>query len=224
MSYKTIASCAALVALATPALAGEGGDVFIFTDAGQVKTGAFSHTTESVISFNERVFAGEFGEIDPGQPNFSDEPGFRGFASDFPDGSSWSFDITGPVMQWNGTDFSTASPYTIELGFGPLSATSGVGPVAGFGVPVSGTDGFDDHLDILLNAPTDGTADGVYLLTLSLSVSGFADSDEIWFVLNRGMDEPTHDAALEYAEANVPTPGTLAVLTGALLGGVRRRR
>jgi MYXO-CTERM domain-containing protein len=224
--FRTVIASALAFSLAPVALAGEGGDVLILPDSvsGAVRTGAFDDATESIVNTNQRVFFADFGEADPLQPNFADEPGFRGLASDFGDGSSWSFNITGAVGLWNGADFSTPSPFTISLGFGPASVTSAAGSVSGFSVPVSGDDGFDDHLDVILDAPTDGTADGIYLLRLSIAVPGFADSDEIWWVLNRGLSETEHDAAIDFARANVPAPSSALALLGAgLLAGRRRR-
>lgn len=225
--FRTV--CVAIVAagLASPALAGgESGDVLILPDtaSGKVRTGAFDDPTESILSTNQRVFFAEFGEADPAQPNFADEPGFRGLPEDFSDGSAWSFTITGPVQLWNGTDFSDDSPFTITLGFGPASVTTGDGVVAGFSVPVFGDDGFDDHLDTILDAPQDGSANGIYLLRLSIGVEGFEDSDEIFWVLNRGMSDSEFDAAIDYAQANIPAPSSALALLGAGLFASRRRR
>ncbi|MFG0273449.1 MAG: hypothetical protein ACF8QF_00145 [Phycisphaerales bacterium] len=225
MLRKFIA-CTSALAIAPVAFAGEGGDVLILPDSasGKVRTGAFDDATESILNTNQRVFFADFGEADPLQPNFAAEPGFRGLPSDFADGSSWSFNLTGPVSLWNGTDFSSPSPHTITLGFGPASVTSGAGFVAGFSVPVSGNDGFDDHLDVFLDGPTDSSADGIYLLRMTLSVAGFDDSDEIWWVMNRGLSESEHDAAIEAAEALIPAPSSALALLGAgLLAGRRRR-
>ena len=226
MMIRTALAGTLALSFASVAVAGEGGDVLILPDAssGQVRTGAFDDVTESVLSTNQRVFFADFGVADPLQPNFADEPGFRGLPSDFADGSSWSFTLTGPVGLWNGADFSTASPYTMTLGFGPASVTTSTGPVAGFSVPVSGSLGFDDHLDVFLDAPTDGTADGIYLLRMTLSVPGFSDSDEIWWVMNRGLSELEHDAAIDYARATIPAPSGLVALLGAGLLGARRQR
>jgi len=224
--FRTIFIASLAASFTSVALAGEGGDVLILPDtaSGQVRTGAFDDATESVLNTNQRVFFADFGEADPLQPNFADEPGFRGLASDFADGSSWSFAITGAVTQWNGADFSTASPYTMTLGFGPASVTSSTGFVSGFSVPVSGSDGFDDHLDVFLDAPTDSSADGIYLLRLSIGVPGFSDSDEIWWVMNRGLSETEHDAAIDFARATIPAPSSALALVGAGLLATRRRR
>ncbi|MEC9372878.1 MAG: hypothetical protein VYC34_03505, partial [Planctomycetota bacterium] len=69
-------------------------DVLLIPDLanGRVTTGAFDDATESVVSMNERVFPAEFGEADPMQPYFADEPGFRALEGDF-EGDSWGFDI-----------------------------------------------------------------------------------------------------------------------------------
>ena len=222
---STIAGAVALSA-ASFAVAGELGDILILPDpvSGKVRTGAFDDPTESILSLRQRVFAGSFGEADPLQPNFSDEPGFRGLASDFPNGSSWSFNITGAVSIWNGADFSGPSAYTITLGFGPAQVTSGAGFVSGFSVPVSGNDGFDDHLNVFLDAPLDSSADGIYLLRMEVGVPGFAFSDEIWIVLNRGVDDAIFDQAIDTAFTLVPAPGAGGALLALGLLTARRRR
>lgn len=162
-------------------------DVLLQADQslGRVATGAFDDATKSVVSTDERVFAGDLGETDPLQPNYSDEPGFRALALTFAEGDQWGLNITDSVRVWDSAsgNFNTLSPFTITLGFGPLSATSPASPggfTPGFPITVDATGGFDTHLDVFLDAPGRGapTPDGVYLLRLSAFATGLNASDD----------------------------------------------
>lgn len=202
---------------------------------GRVTTGAFDDATKSVVSTDERVFAGDFGETDPLQPNYSDEPGFRALAMAFAEGDHWGLNITDGVRVWDSAsgNFDTLSPFTITLGFGPLSATSPAlagGFTPGFPIIVDATGGFDTHLDIFLDAQgldTSGRAgpatDGVYLLRLSAFATGLSASGDFWFVMNRGVDEAEHDRSVDYVrEFVVPAPGTIGL--GCVLFTLPTRR
>lgn len=210
---------------------GGGFDVLLLPDrgAGVLRTGAFDDATQSVVSLDERVFTGEFGKVIPGEPNYTDEPGFRALTGEFNSGDAWGFWITDAVRVWDplGGHFDDLSPYSITLGFGPWSVTSSAvagGVVNGFDITIPGM-GFDDHLDITLNAPMGLEADGVYLLRLSLRATGLAPSEPIWFVLNRGKDKLTFEAAEEYVrDVLVPSPGTCAAFAVLAFGATRRRR
>lgn len=204
-------------------------DVLLIPDFinGVVTTGAFYDDSGTVVSMNQRVFEAEFGEADPMNPNFADEPGFRALPGDF-DNSFWGFNIIDTVFVWNGTDFSAVSPYSMTINFGPspdiTSPTAPGGFTSGFDIPV-GAGGFDDHLNIFLDAPMDGTADGIYLLTLEVYAEGLDASAPIWFVMNRRLSEAEHEAAIDWVNANlVPAPGAMALLGAAGLMANRRRR
>lgn len=229
---------------ASAALARQHSDTLLQADhaLGRVTTGAFDDATKMVVSTDERVFAGDFGETDPLQPNYSDEPGFRALAMTFAEGDQWGLNITDSVRVWDSAsgNFDTLSPFTITLGFGPLSATSPASPggfTPGFPITVATTGGFDTHLDVYLDAPgLDAAeldapgrgapmADGVYLLRLSAFATGLNASDDFWFVMNRGLDEAEHDRAVDYVrEFLVPAPGGAATLACGVIALVRRRR
>lgn len=232
MNKRSLVMCVAGVLLAAPGLAHEGLDVLLLPDvsSGALRTGSYDDGSSMVVSENERVFLGEFGEAIPGEPNYADAPGFRALDGAFTAGDQWGFWITDAVRVWDHVagDFDTLSTYTISLGFGPLrvmSATTAGGVVNGFDLTIP-SGGFDDHLDVTLDAPTGPEANGIYLLRLSLRATGLAASENIWFVYNRGMDELMHEAAEEYVrDVLVPGPGVL--LVGALsvfVIGARRRR
>lgn len=222
------AAAATLVGLSASAAQASGLDVLLLRDEanGVVRIGSFFDPTESIVSLNQRVFEAEFGETDPLQPNFSDEPGFRALEGDF-DGGFWGFNFLDALRVWNGSDFSTISDYTLSADFGPsptvTTSTSAGGFVSGFNIPVS-TGGFDDHLDIFLNAPTDSSADGVYLLTLEVFSNDLGASEPIFFVFGRGVDEVDLDAAVGYVRSTIPTPGAVSLLALAGAASLRRRR
>jgi len=223
----------AAVALGVLSMAGaafaDGLDVLLLPDfdTGQIVTGAFDDETKTVVDTDQRVFGADFGEADPAQPNFADEPGFRALPGDF-DGQNWGFNVLDAVFRWNGNDFSEVSPFTMTINFGPspdvVTPTTPGRTVPGFEIPI-GNDGFDDHLNIFLNAPADDSADGIYLLTLNAFTTEFEASEPFWFVFNRGLSEAEHDLAIDYVNTNlVPSPGAmvLAPMLGAAL--MRRRR
>ncbi len=219
----------AAVCLAPSAVVAQHADVLLIPDFvnGVVATGAFDDDSGMVLSMNQQVFEAEFGEADPMNPNFADEPGFRALPGDFDD-SYWGFNIIDTVLVWNGTDFSTVSPYSMTINLGPSpDITSPAAPggfTAGFDIPV-GAGGFDDHLNLFLDAPMDGSADGIYLLTLEVYAEGLGASDPIWFVMNRGLSELEHEAAVDWVNANlVPAPGSIALVGVAGIAAVRRRR
>ncbi len=220
------------IALGASVFAHEGFDVLLLPDvsSGVLRTGSYDDATGVVVSENERVFLAEFGEAIPGEPNFADAPGFRALDGAFTPGDQWGFWITDAVRVWDSVagHFDTLSTYTISLGFGPLSVTSATTPggvVSGFDLTIPGG-GFDDHLDVMLDAPTGPEADGIYLLRLSLRATGLAPSENIWFVYNRGMDELMHEAAEEYVrDVLVPAPGgAIGGALGVVITGARRGR
>lgn len=230
MRYLTVpALCALAVSVTGSALAF---DVLLLPDraSGVVRTGAYDDATKSVVSENERVFTGEFG-ADPLQPNFSDEPGFRALDGAFPAGDSWGFNITDRVYRWDvaSQNFDTASPFTITMSYaaGILNATSPTTPggfTPGFSLTIPGG-GFDDHLDIFLDAGASTEADGIYLLRLNLFATGLAASDNVWFVLNRGLSGTEFAAAEQYVrDFIVPAPGACAVFAIGFASAGRRRR
>jgi len=212
---------------------GEGVDVLLREQDGRIFTGSYSHDTESVVEATERVFAFEWGEGGEG-PNIADEPGFFAEAGTLA-GLEWGVNFTDAVRVWNGTDFNTVSPDTVTfefLGVEQDTPASAGGFTPGFGIPVGGG-GFDDHFEIVLNAPTDGSVSGVYLISMeafaqSPSARGSVlpgASDEFWFVGNFGADEAAHEAAIEYVEdVLVPAPGAAGLFALAGVVGVRRRR
>jgi len=215
-------------AFASPAIA-SGVDVLLRPEANTVVTGAFSDDTQMIVSQNERVFEAEFGE-NPAEPNFADEPGFQSFDPVF-DGGDWSFAFVDAVRLWDGSDFDAVAPDTVTMRFGGLATPSTTSPTTpgdtaqGFSLPIP-SGGFHDHLDITYNGPATSASDGIYLISLTASVTGFETSDPFFFVMNRGLSEETHEAAIDFVRTEiVPAPGAASAMLGAgLIAGLRRRR
>jgi len=228
---RTVFTVSAVASLASAALGhGEDVDVLIRVDDGALVTGSWSHTADSVVEERERVFAFEWGN-DEGA-NISDEPGFFAEAGTLA-GMNWGVNFVDAVRVWNGSDFSAVSSSTVtyEL-LGAEMDTPGAagGFTPGFAVPVGGG-GFDDHFEIVLNAPLDGSADGVYLIAMELFATSDTlggtpvNSETFWFVGNFGGDEEMHEAAIEYVEdVLVPAPGSAALFALSGLAATRRRR
>ena len=199
-------------------------DVWVFVEDGRIKTGS-ADVDESIFETHVRVFESELGEV---TPNFTDEPGF--FSQTLTAGTTIGFNIVDSLRVWNGTDFNTTASVDMTLwqAFGIPGSPSSTTPgspgteVGGFDFATADALGMiDDHPDFVLNAPA---TDGIYLLTLELTSPGLDKSLPIFLVLNQNMSEEMHEAAAEYAEANVPAPGTAALAGVAALGLVRRRR
>jgi hypothetical protein len=189
-------------------------------------TGVGDHDAQQITNVGERVFAADLNAVVGGWE--AEEPGIFIEAGSLPDNTQVGFTITRAVRYWDGTgavNFDTIASVPLSLEFGPNSVqTPGTDTeVNGFTIAydADAPGGFDEHWDFLLADPA---PTGIYLLELRFSLSGFLDSDTTWTVLNAGLDEAVHDEAIEWAEANIPTPGALALLA---LGGVtagRRRR
>lgn len=172
-----------------------------------------------IVVPGERVFAAEFAQV--GSFVTVDEPGIFGEPGVFPV-ASLRFDVSGPVLAWDGNMFSSPGSSTMNIEYGPLSVTTGVGPTGGFGFGV-GPSGFDEHYEFFLNSPA---PTGIYLLelTFELENTSFGTTDSAFIVFNWGLSEPEHDAAIEWVENNlVPAPGSVALLAAVPLC-LRRRR
>ncbi len=227
---RTTMIVAALAAAGTaaPAIAGEGHfDAYVTFENGQIRTGTIDlDEAPPVVTPNVRVFPGDLGEA-PNPPGFGDAPGF--YTDALTPGTSVGFNITDALRIWDGSDFDQyagAGEY-LELSKGvevrQTPATPG-GFVAG---PIIATaDGagmFDDHPDYEL-VPNGLTAVVLLELELWTDAPGVANSERLWLVLNNGADEATHDAAIAWAEANIPAPGVAAPLALAGAMAMRRRR
>lgn len=205
-------------------------DTYFYVEDGRIKTGAILEEDAGTVGGpdpfieNVRIFGAEMGEE---FPNFADEPGFDSEQSLFPGGTtSLGFRIIGALQEWDGSGFvPTVSTIDIEYLANP-AATTPAGPtdiVNGFTADFLPNGTFHTHFDYTLNNPSTG----IFMLALSMYAPGsdVAPSHPFYYVFNNGLDEEDHEAAIEFAEANVPAPGAGAILalTGALAASRRKR-
>jgi hypothetical protein len=189
-------------------------DIWVTSLGGRLVTGGWDHETGDIISPGQRVFEGELG-LDPSFPFSGDEPGI---GSDLV-GASVRLHVLNTLGAWNGSGFDFASSM-LTVGYGGQSADTASGGFVSFMV----TAGLDLHPEFTLSGPgaTD-PASGIYLATFRFGSNGLADSEAFWVVLNLGMSEEEHEAAVEWVEVNlVPAPGAIALL--GVAGLMRRRR
>lgn len=218
-------SVVALMAISGVALA-DGGDYGLVGSGGQVLVGIGDHDTGIIDDIGERVFAADM--FDNGTFWEADEPGIFIEEGSLPDGTQVGFTIEAAVLFWDGTgavNFST-SPDLMTLEFGPNTVTTSAvdGDIAGFNInfDASTVGGFDEHYDYLLD---NSASQGIYVLQNRFSLSGFSDSVSVWTVFNAGLDETTHDTAIDWVESNlVPAPSAAALLAMGGLVAARRRR
>ncbi|MEQ8769274.1 MAG: hypothetical protein RIB60_02070 [Phycisphaerales bacterium] len=216
---------AAVAVTAGAAIAG-GGDYGLLVQGGQVVTGIGDHTDQVITEIGERVFAADL--ADNGTFWAAEEPGIFIQEGSLPDNTQVGFVIEAALLSWDGVgpvNFSL-SPDAMTLEFGPNSVTTPAvdGDVTGFTINYDAdtVGGFDEHYDFLLD---NTAATGIYVIQKRFTLSGFADSESTWTVFNAGLDEATHDAAIEWVEANlVPAPGAMGLLALGGLAATRRRR
>ncbi|CAN5691583.1 hypothetical protein BH11PLA1_BH11PLA1_02860 [soil metagenome] len=192
------ASIAALIAASSAAFAQHFGDIGLSVQAGRMITGSFDGGT----FVTERVYAATFGEL---FPNFANNPGFDSLAGAFTTPSSIGFVIHGPVRSYDPvmSTFSVTTPPTIfQIGFAslpPVFAPSTEVDVTGFSLAVSSNGEWHRHLAFTVPS---GTADGIYLLELSLFSSNpaVAPSQNFVIVFNQNRSAAEHAAALVAAQ------------------------
>lgn len=209
---------------------------------GQLVTGGFIDDTQTFIP-DVRVFGYEFGEKDPLQPFFSQDPGFNNFGQSnggtFPANAELGFDVLNHLMVWDGNGDVTfgavpnGTSLLLERGLSSIEVgNDNAMPLDGFLIDTSNADGgiSDVHLDATLQ--NDGGTDpalGIYLVEMRIttSASGVADSDPFWLVYNTGLDEEAHEEAIDWVTTNlVPEPGmgVLCSVGGLVALSVRRKR
>ena len=194
-------------------------------------------------------------------PEFFSGPGLAyGYGYDpfaattpFPVGVKFQLSFVAGLKRWDGTAFMDAGAAEMEsfTGGNPsaptgMARTSDSGPFATLAFPTAGisyaTDGAETHSTVRFRllgdgaSPTSAAADGVYLLSLQLGLSGAtpAASTPFYFVLEKNARAQVQAAAasLGFNASLVqsllvpePTAGTLAVAAmGVLIGSSRRRR
>ena len=217
---KHIASIVVLSSLALASLSFGGtkephADVFITFTGGQLSTAGWNHTSGEILDPAQRVFEGELG-LDPAFPFSGDEPGI---GSDLV-GSTVTINLLAGLGSWNGAGFDAANAGLLAsyAGQDAFSTTGG-----SFSFLVS--QGLDLHPEFTVFGPGGSDpANGIYLAAFTASSAGYLTSETSWIVFNLGMSEAEHEAAVEWANANlVPAPGVLAALALAGLTSARSR-
>ncbi|MBX3352573.1 MAG: hypothetical protein KF684_06525 [Phycisphaeraceae bacterium] len=202
MHTRSLAAIAALSASSSLAAAGgltHTGDILLSVDEGRIVTSAFV----SGAFQPQRVFDAKFGLV---VPNLTNDPGFDCLPGTFPVGTAVGFRILDQVRRWNGTDFSTLSPFPIEISFATLSPVSSPATpdttVQGFTVGVSSTGVWHRHLVYALDF---AATNGVYLLKLELfnTSPAIADSEPFWMVFDQNATLQDFTAAVAWAQANL---------------------
>ncbi len=220
---RVLSVCLMGVAGATAFGHGENADYGLVVQNGRMVVGLGNHDTGEVTDLGERVFAAEMSFN--GSVVAADEPGIFIRAGEFAPGTGIGFDLLAALRVWNVSEqhFNDVAPEPMTLEFGPNSVSTPMidGVVSGFNILYDGSV-FDEHYEHLLPG---SVAAGIYLLQLRFTATdpGVAASESIWTVFNYGMDEAEHEAAIEWAELNVPAPAT-GMLAGVLVLAMRRRR
>ncbi len=217
--FRVLGASALAFAAAAPAMAD--GDLWLYSQAGQLKIGQIEEFPLEGRTPDVRVFHAEMGvDVD----NAIDEPGLRVMAGGLDSAGELSFTINRAVRAWDGSSFDALSLYTMSMGFETLSVTSPASDVAtpGFGVGIEPDGSLHDHYEFLLNAPT--RAEGIWLLDVTFHFTGLASADPVWILFSQDVAEEDVAPAEAWAVANVPAPGALALLGVGGMVAVRRRR
>lgn len=219
-----VVSVCLLAAVSSVALAhGEDADYGLVLQNGRIVVGLGNHDTGEVTDLGERVFAAEMSFN--GSVVASDEPGIFIRAGEFVPGTGIGFDLLAALRVWNVSEqhFNNiaADPMTLEFGPNAVATPDVDGVVHGFDILYDGGV-FDEHYEHLLPG---SASPGIYLLQMRFTATdpGVGASDSIWTVFNYGLSEEEHEAAIEWAERNVPSPAT-GVVVGVLALGLSRRR
>lgn len=208
------------LSLAAPAMGD--GDIWLYEQNGQLKTGVIEEFPGLVRTEGVRVFHADLGvDVD----NAIDEPGLRVLEDGLDPAGQLSFTINRALRMWDGSSFDMLAAHTMTIGFDTLSAMTPASdaPVAGFGVGLDADGDLHDHYDFLLNAPA--RVQGIWLLDVTFTFTGLAAADPVWILFSQDLAEEDVEAAEEWAAANVPTPGALVLLgMGGVMAARRRRR
>ena len=204
------------IALALPALlaapaAAQHVDVGLRVEGGAIRTLEYDVAGYGAA---RRVFASDLGEA--GVPWMTDEPGYDCAPATFLPGTRIGVRFAGSLLAWNGTAFEETSAEgapvgeRLRLSYLTLSATSGAGPAPGIDLAVQSNGAWHRHLvmEVLAAPGSDEPDAGVYAARLQLYSTDplVAASQEYWIVLNGGMDEAWHDAAIKAATALLGPP------------------
>lgn len=199
-------AAAATATLAPIARAQHGSDVVLAVENGRIVTGA---ADEGVPVFPERVFESEFGEL--GTPDVTTEPGFDSGDGAFPPGRLVGISVRKALRAWTGADFATFPAERIQITKNSTTIeTPASDPPAGetagsLALGLASSSGrLHQHATFRL---TDPAAPGIYLLELEawMTDTQTGVSEPFWIVFAQG-DQPDHDAAVAWVEANLTDP------------------
>ncbi len=240
--FNKLASLAAAVlvcVVASNALAHY--DVAPYLVDGQLLTGGKDHDGNSVEP-SIYVYGFEFGE-DAADPFNPADPGVQQAAGvgNLPQGAKLSYNVLSDLLYWNGESdtvgWSSPASAVITLGMNSsandrtLTGTSGA--QAGELIQSVSTGGYvHKHFVTSLFADSSLPSNvpgevgyvepevGVYAfrlnLTLTLTDGTVYTSSPIWIVMNNGVSEESHDAAM--ASLAVPEPSSLAIFCVGAVG------
>jgi hypothetical protein len=191
MRYLHYLAVALLAATSGSVLAqGFPGDVVPYPVNGQITIGGYNHyTSPPVASPVERVHLYDFAQ-DTSQPTFISDPGFdnlAGFAALAPR-RPLSFHLTTDLLYWNGVgnvSFSAApSSANLTLSLGSLStALTGTTVSGNFStIQIADVNGrLHTHVGSTI---ANGSPEGIYMIGMTLSMPGFADSKPFYILYN----------------------------------------
>lgn len=206
-------------------------DLWLHPEAGAMAVGSITEGTPGTpVDPVARVFGADLGE-DPAFPSSAPEPGFQALPGRATAGASFSFELPGGLLVWDGAAL-VPSDHVMTLAYGPASVVSSAGWVDGFAFTAQPSGLMHIHFDYTLSGPVGDPEPGVYALPIAFDgvAPPLAPSPTCWIVFNLGQDEATHDAAMAYAEWSLACAPDLsgdgavdaadvAILLGAWGGG-----
>lgn len=227
---RALVSAVTVASVSAALFAGEDGDVGLILRNGVLSTALASDEAGDVraafLNTSQRVFEGEFNVS-----GFADEPGFyvNGFSRIDP-GVFVGYNNIGPLLRWDdSTGTFVDSGTTLTQINGPFTLDTPTTDIIeeGFRFAYNGGE-FDEHPDLQLN---DISEPGAFLWNLNFfladaAVGGniLAESENVFVVVNFGLEEAAFEEAVEAAEVLIPTPSSVAAMGAMGLLAARRRR